>query len=109
SLFKEFKEVVVLKRYLKLVEKFRVFLLKGLLLVTGHLILDVSDHIPNMRLRIRECTIPCLPGKAPPRPSISVYELITLDFDFLHKVRDCHDGLEAHKQMCVIRHTMDRK
>ena len=84
-------------------------MLEGLISMMLLLVIVVTNHTGQLRLRLGENAIAILPRKFFGCPCFAVDELVRLHFDFFDKVRYRNYGLESNKKMSVIGHGVDRK
>ena len=101
------EKVTFVVRYFKLVEKDLVFLLKRPARVVLFLILDVTDHRRQLRMRIREPAKAFLPVETSGNPPIAIDEIRRSSLDVTNEIRKRDIWLLADQNMSVVRHAMD--
>ncbi len=93
----------------ELFEKLNVFIAERPDRVMFYLVLDKSYDSGNLRMAVGKCPKPFLPCEMARNPSFAIDEVRRAVFDVAHEVRKGQFGLEADKQVRVVRHAMNRQ
>ena len=85
-------------------QQLKVFLREVSVLVMFFLILDVSDNVLELRVRIAECTESLLPHEFTDYPPVLVDESSGTHLDVSDQIGDSNFGGDTYKDMDVIWH-----
>ena len=106
-LINPFKKVPRIESDGKLVQHRFVFFAKGFSAMVFLLIEDVPNDGINLRVRVRKCPKPFLPGKLAVRPDFSVDEVGGISFDIPYQIRKGRVGFHADEEVRMVGHGVD--